>query len=487
MKYLRGLKRKCATGIDNIPSCFLKDTAFVICKPLAFVINLSLKEGTFPNDLKKARVNPIYKSGNRNSFDNYRPISVLPIVSKIFEKCVYRQLIDYFETNKLLSNFQFGFRSRRSTEIAATLFTDKIRTAMDEGKYTGAIYVDLSKAFDTISHSLLLKTLSENGVSGNSLHWLTDYLFSRSQQVSYLGTISASQPIYCGVPQGSILGPLLFIVYFNDAVKSITRSEVLMYADDTVIFCSHKNINTIKEKLELDFNSLGDWLYENELIVNYKKDKTEVMFFGTQKRLQKISETPVKINYNGNTINTTASYTYLGIQLTPSLNMTSHISNSIKKASTRIRLLKKTRHFMDKYTAKLVYQTLFLPLFTYCSLNTYGATPTYLKSRIVDIENRAERIIGCPVPKRECVLVKRICSFVHRCIHKNNVCDVFDDYFKFKSTSINTRNNGKKLIIPKIKLEAARASFRYQGVKLFNSLPTKVRLEGDFNVFKKGF
>ena len=110
-----------------------------------------------------------------------------------------------------------------------------------------------------------------------------------------------------------------------------------------------------------------------------------------------------------------------------------------------------------------------------------------MKSRIVDIENRAERIIGCPVPKRECVLIKRVCSFVHRCIHKNNVCDMFDDYFKFKSTSINTRNNGEKLIIPKIKLEAARASFKYQGVKLLNSLSAKVRLECDFNVFKKGF
>jgi hypothetical protein len=167
--------------------------------------------------------------------------------------------------------------------------------------------------------------------------------------------------------------------------------------------------------------------------------------------------------------------------------MTPQITDSIKKASTRVRLLKKTRHFLDKDTAKLVYQSLILPLFTYCSLNIYGATPNYLKNRIIEIESRAERIIGCPVPTRETVLVKRICTFVHRCIHKNNVCDVFEDYFKFKTTYINTRDNGNKLIIPKIKLEAARASFKFQGVKLFNSLPIKARLENDFNVFKKSF
>ena len=487
LKYLRNLKRNCATGLDNIPSCFLKDTAFVITKPLTYVINLSLNKGSLPNVLKKARVNPLHKSGSRKSFDNYRPISVLPVVSKIFEKCVYRQLIDYLESNNLLSNFQFGFRSRRSTEIAATVFTDHIRTAMDGGKYTGAIYVDLSKAFDTISHSILLKTLRDKGIAGNSLVWLTDYLFCRSQQVSYCGTISSPRSISCGVPQGSILGPLLFITYFNDAVKSITQSKVIMYADDTVIFHSHKDVKVIEENLNLDFNSLCDWLYQNELIVNFKKGKTELMIFGTQKKLCKLGENPVIISHNGNSVNPTVSYKYLGINLTPSLNITTHIKDNIKKASARVRLLQKTRYFMDKDTSKLLYQTLVLPLFTYCSLNIYGAIPNYLKERIVQIECRAERIIGCNIATCENVLIKRICSFVHRCIHKNNVCDVFDDYFKFKTSSINTRNNGKYLIIPRIRLEAARASFRFQGVKLFNSLPIKARMENDLNVFKKCF
>ena len=205
-----------------------------------------------------------------------------------------------------------------------------------------------------------------------------------------------------------------------------------MYADDTVIFYSHKDVKVIEEKFDRDFNSLCDWLYQNELIVNYKKGKTELMMFGTQKKLCKLGDNPVKISHNGNTVNSTVSNKYLGINLSPSLNMTTHIKDNIKKASARVRLLRKTRYFMDKETSKLLYQTLVLPLFTYCSLNIYGATPNYLKNCISQIESRAERIIGCHVSTCESVLIKRICSFVHRCIHKNNVCNVFDDYFKLR-------------------------------------------------------
>ena len=148
------------------------------------------------------------------------------------------------------------------------------------------------------------------------------YLFCRSQQVSYLGTLSSPQSIFCGVPQGSILVPLLFIVYFNDAANAIVNSKILMYADDTVLFCSHKDINTVQRCLEDDFRLLSQWLKDNELIVNFKKGKTEVMVFGTHPRLKKLQNDPIRIEHCGNMINSTTSYKYLGIQLTPSLNMT---------------------------------------------------------------------------------------------------------------------------------------------------------------------
>ena len=176
-------------------ACYLKDIAYVLAKPLTHVINLSLQSGTFPTDLKKARATPIYKSGTQNIFDNYRPISALPVISKVFEKCVHAQITNHLESNKLLSENQFGFRKYLSTEIATAYFTDQIRKAMDNGYYVGAVYIDLSKAFDTISHSILINTLPEYGISGRAQDWLCDYLFSRSQQVSFQGKLSSAEPV----------------------------------------------------------------------------------------------------------------------------------------------------------------------------------------------------------------------------------------------------------------------------------------------------
>eukprot|EP00795_Rhopilema_esculentum_P006635 gene6635-12175_t len=188
------------TGLDNLPSCYLKDIAYVLAKPLTHVINLSLQSGTFPTDLKKARVAPIHKSGARNVFDNYIPISVLPVIFKVFEKCVHAQITNHLESNKLLSEKQFEFCKYLSTKIATAYFTAQIRKAMDNGNYTGAVYIYLSKAFDTISHFILVDTLPDYGISGMAQEWLCDYLFSRSQQVSFQGRLSSAEPIFCGVP-----------------------------------------------------------------------------------------------------------------------------------------------------------------------------------------------------------------------------------------------------------------------------------------------
>ena len=305
---LKSVKRNKATGLDDLPPGLIKDSAELISAPLAHLINLSLKTSIFPTDWKAAKVIPTHKSGAHSNPDNYRPISVLPVISKIIEKIIHRQLITFLDKNHLLTKFQFGFRPKLSTEYAATILLDSIRDNVYKGRLVGAVFVDLSKAFDTVSHAMLLDKLPLYGVEGKELEWFKDYLFFRKAKVAYNGCFSQENALLTGVPQGSILGPLLFLVLFNDVVDVIEHSSILKYADDTVLYVADKDIQSIKAKLSKDMDCLADWLKSNELVLNLKKGKTESLLFGTSQRIAKQTE-PFEIKLSHQTvINNTTEY-----------------------------------------------------------------------------------------------------------------------------------------------------------------------------------
>ena len=253
-----------ANGLDNIPARLLKDCPDLISESLTQIFNESINQGLFPVDWKKARVTPIYKnSGERNDPSNYRPISVIPIIAKLIERVVYNQLYEYFINNKLLSLHQSGFRLLHSTVTALLEATDSWAWNIDKGLVNSVVFLDLKKAFDTVDHNILLSKLQYYGIEGVELKWFSSYLKNRSQVCSVNGFQSEELSITCGVPQGTILGPLLFLIYINDLPQCLSYSIPRMYAEDTSLTYAGNNIDDINDKVNDDLRRVFVWLAAN--------------------------------------------------------------------------------------------------------------------------------------------------------------------------------------------------------------------------------
>ena len=484
---LRKLKRKKATGLDEIPSFILKDCANVLTTPLTKIINTSITTSTYPSDWKKSRLVPVYKSGSTSEIENYRPISVIPAVSKLIEKIVHGQLAEYLEESELLSNCQFGFRRKRSTELAATLFFDDIKSKVNEGKMVGAVFIDLSKAFDTISHAKLLQKLESYGVTGVELSWFSDYLFNRSQYVSLDNTLSEEGKVLCGVPQGSIIGPLLFVLFYNDFPSCLKHSKCVIYADDTVIYVPGKDVFIIESRLSVDMERIMNWCVHNELVLNLKKGKTEAMTFGTSKRLSLQPDT-LNVTFGYQTVQYTTSYKYLGVVIDSTLNLNTHNDMMYRKSTGRLKILNKIRPYLNSHTAKTIYQSMIIPLMTYCGtlhLKTTNTRQNKIKrfhKRAINLcfSNKTEKNV---VPSPLTSNAIHSLALVRQCVN-GEVCSNFKDYFVVAKHGKGTRNDGFLLQLPKLKLEYSRSSFRYIGASLFNALPHSVRTIKDSKDFK---
>ena len=482
-KVISTLQLKKSVGMDGIPAFILKDCTNVLVGPLTHIINLSLTTGVIPTEWKTAKITPVHKSGSTSNFDNYRPISVIPAIAKVIEKTVHHQLLEYLERNKLLSLHQFGFRQKRSTQLATILFTDCIRQSVDKGKLVGAIYVDLSKAFDTLSHSRLLSKLTTYGIMDSSLTWFTNYLFERQQFVNYDGVISEKQFQTVGVPQGTILGPLLFLMYYNDLTDCLLHSHVVKYADDTciILYVAASDASEIEKKLNEDMEEVFKWCTDNELILNMKKGKTEFMLFGTKQKINRMKK-DITIEYGNEPINKVNQYKYLGTYLDTALSLNENFTKSYKKASSRLRLLQKIRPFLTTKAAKLIYQSMIVPVITYSSLINLNLTNTQL-NKLKSIDRRAFNITGCKnLPSIEGTIRKNCCKTVRKCID-GRTCENFLNYFTVIEHNQNTRNKNSSLRLPATRTEYGRRSFRFQASKFYNDLPLEYRKENDFNIF----
>ena len=266
-------------GFDDLNAMCIKISSQFLVKPLTHICNLSLSQGIFPEQLKIANVIPLYKSDDSMLFNNYRPVSVLCVVSKIFEMIMYNRVTTFLE---ILHGNQYGFRKKSSTHVALLTFVDKVIQAIENGEYTLGVFLDFSKAFDTVDHKILLDKLDHYGIRGCALFWFRIYLSHRFQYVTYSGSQSSQQLIKCGVPQGSILGPLLFLVYINDLCIVCKITEPVLFADDTNLFSSGSNASSLQDGVNNDLAIIAEWLKVNKLSLNIKK--TNFMCFSAKNK-----------------------------------------------------------------------------------------------------------------------------------------------------------------------------------------------------------
>ena len=477
-------------GTDCIANHFLKIGLPVISDSLCDIFNLSIATGVFPDSWKVARVAPIFKSGQTDDQSNYRPISVLPVLSRIFEKLIFNQLYKYLDTNKHLFPKQSGFRRLYSVVTSLLSCTNDWYKNMDTGKYTALVFIDLKKAFDTVDHDILLKKMQKYGVSGNGLTWFKSYLQDRRQLCKVNGVSSRIEEIHCGVPQGSCLGPLLFIVYINDLPFCLEGCQVTMYADDTSISFAAKSVNDLNMTLNRELDSLRKWLQGNKLSLNVLK--TQAMVIGSRPNLKKISTKlvePPSFSIGGSDVELVGNVKYLGVQIDRHLAWDEHVHFLRSKVSRAIGFLKYAKKLLPQDTLCKMYRGIVEPHLRYCC-SVWGACEGTRLQVLQKLQNRAARIVtNSSYDSSASALIKTLnwptvadmIKVETACMVYKSINDLAQDYLSEMFTKNseysrkNLRNTATDLQVPLMKTCNGQRAFSYRGAGVWNHLDLEVQ------------
>ena len=375
-------------GPNSIPTKLLKKYSKTISIPISKLINQSFVTRIFPEPLKLANVIPVFKKADPLQCTNYRPISLTSNIGKILEKLVNTRLYCFLDQNEILYNNQYGFRNNHSATHALIDITEKIRNALDSKYYACGVFIDLEKAFDTVNHTILLDKLKYYGVRGITNTWFKSFLQHRYQYTNIKECSSEKLLITHGVPQGSVLGPLLFLLYINDLHKAMMHCSVYHFADDANLLLIDKSLKRINKHINHDLKYLFQWIRSNRLSLN--GGKTKIIIF--RNRFQQINK---KLNFrvSGEKINLTSSVKYLGVYLTPTLTWSTYLLELIPKLNRAVGLLSKIRHYTPKPLLRTIYYSLFNSHLIY-ACQTWGQSKTELFKKIQKLQDKAVRIIN---------------------------------------------------------------------------------------------
>ena len=485
-----------ASGIDDIGGRFIKDGAELIALPIAQLCNLSIGSSSFPLICKKAKVIPIFKKGSKTEAKNYRPISLLPLISKIIERVIHDQTRSYLDRKKVLYKYQSGFRANFSTDSCLSYLHDLITKGFDAGLYTGMILIDLQKAFDTIDHEILLHKMSFFGFSDRVVNWFKCYLSNRTFQVKINEVYSGSGNVKCGVPQGSILGPLLFLLYVNDMARSVD-SKLLLYADDSCLVFQNKDPEIIEQRLNQDFSNLCNWFIDNKLSIHLGEDKTKSILFASKRKLNKGNR--LNIVCGSVEIKQHSKVSYLGCILDESLSGESMALNVINKINSKLKFLYRKNKFLTPDLKRMLCNALIQPHFDYACSAWYPQLTMNLKKKIQVAQNKCIRFClelenTAHIGYKEYVkinwlntsqrFIQCLCTSAFK-YFQGKCPEYMNEFFQVAHQSnITTRSSCMKLFHPFRRTNMGQNNISFLAPKEWNKLPLELKLCNTINTFK---
>ena len=488
LEEIKGICVKKAKGYDEIYPKLIKWAADLYAPVLLIIFNKSIELGYYPEAMKIGQVAPLFKKGDKNVKTNYRPITVLTQFNQIFEHLLSKRYLSFFEKFNIITKKQFGFLKKHCTEHAILDLKEYIMSKLDNKDVMAVLFLDLQKAFDTVSHDIILKKLYHYGVRGKAHHLLKSYLSNRKQRTKVGNVLSDIAFVLWGVPQGSVLGPLLFLIFINDLPNVSDLLSSWLFADDTALALSSPNIQDLELKFNQEVNKVHEWLLANRLSVHYS-DKTQFMLIqGPNQKDRRILSQNFKLHMGVHEIEKIDNYTYLGVIFDEKLNWKLQVDKLCSKLSSVCGILSKVRHYLDRSSLMLIYNSLFDSRLRYGSLG-WGTSAEQHLSRIRVLQNRAIRFITFSsfrssvaplysklniLPLNEQLFLQKT-IFMHS-LHHKNLPFTLSTYCKQPIHRYSTRyKSDGNYILPCPATNRSQRSIKFSGPRAWSEVPKHLK------------